>query len=152
LTSVTTTLRAPQWRTIAAAMHPMGPAPVMSTSSPTTSNWRAVWVALPSGSKHERTSSGIDGSTGTAFVAGMQRNSAKAPSRLTPTPLVSLHRCRRPARQLRQTPQTMWPSPSTRSPFLKRWTDEPASSMTPTNSWPITIGGRMVRAAQSSQL
>ena len=66
-TSVTTILRAPQWRAIAVAMQPMGPAPVISTSSPTRSNWSAVWVALPRGSKQERTSSGMAGSTGTAL-------------------------------------------------------------------------------------
>ena len=37
-TSVTTTCRAPAWRTTAAAMMPIGPAPVISTSSPSTSN------------------------------------------------------------------------------------------------------------------
>ena len=37
-TSVTTTWRAPAWRTMAAAMQPIGPAPVISTSSPSTSN------------------------------------------------------------------------------------------------------------------
>ena len=47
------------------------------------------------------------------------RYSANAPGRLTPTPLVSLHRCRRPARQLRQRPQTTWPSPLTMSPGWK---------------------------------
>ena len=34
----------------------------MSTSSPSTGNWSAVWTALPNGSKQESTSSGIDGS------------------------------------------------------------------------------------------
>jgi hypothetical protein len=116
------------------------------------SNWSAVWVALPRGSKQERTSSGIAGSTGTAFEAGMQRNSAKAPFLLTPTPFVSLQRCLRPARQLRQTPQTMWPSPSTRSPFWNRCTALPTSSMVPTNSWPMTMGVLIVFWAQSSQL
>ena len=151
-TSVTTTFLAPQCFAIAAAMHPMGPAPVTSTSSPTRSNCRVVCVALPRGSKQDRTSSGIAGSTGTAFDAGMQRYSAKAPGLFTPTPFVSLHRCLRPARQLRQTPQTMWPSPSTKSPFWNLWTAEPTSSMVPTNSWPITIGVLIVFCAQSSQL
>ena len=36
--------------------------------------------------------------------------SANAPLRLTPMPTVFGHRCWRPARQLRQWPQTMWPS------------------------------------------
>ena len=43
------------------------------------------------------------------LLNGKAINSAKAPGRLTPTPCVSLHRCRRPARQLRQRPQTTWP-------------------------------------------
>ena len=46
-TSVITTFRAPTWRAMATAMMPMGPAPVMSTSSPTMSKLRAVCAALP---------------------------------------------------------------------------------------------------------
>ena len=44
---------------------------------------------------------------------GRTTNSAKAPLRLTPTPMVCAQRWRRPARQLRQRPQTTWPSPQT---------------------------------------
>jgi len=43
-------------RATAAAMMPMGPAPVMSTSSPSTGNESAVWTALPKGSKIAATS------------------------------------------------------------------------------------------------
>src|SRR5664280_394744 len=50
-TSVTTTKRAPTWRATAAAMSPIGPAPVTSTSSPTSGNDSAVCTALPNGSK-----------------------------------------------------------------------------------------------------
>src|SRR5664279_1764112 len=50
-TSVTTTNRAPTWRATAAAMSPIGPAPVTSTSSPTSGNDSAVCTALPNGSK-----------------------------------------------------------------------------------------------------
>ena len=42
-----TTWRAPTWRAIATAMMPIGPAPVISTSSPTRSKASAVWTALP---------------------------------------------------------------------------------------------------------
>ena len=59
--SVTTTWRAPAWRTTAAAMQPIGPAPVMSTSSPSTGNDSAVCTALPNGSKIEATSSSMPG-------------------------------------------------------------------------------------------
>ena len=55
-TSVMTTWRAPAWRTTAAAMMPMGPAPVISTSSPSTGNESAVCTALPKGSKMAATS------------------------------------------------------------------------------------------------
>ena len=55
-TSVITTNRAPACRATAAAMIPIGPAPVISTSSPSTLNDRAVWTALPSGSKMAATS------------------------------------------------------------------------------------------------
>ncbi len=77
--------------------------------------------------------------------------SAKAPGRLTPTPLVLAQRWRRPAMQLRQRPQTTWPSPLTRSPRRKSLTLEPTSTTSPTNSWPITIGTGTVAAAQASQ-
>ena len=79
-------------------------------------------------------------------------NSAKQPVRFTPTPTVLGQRWRRPARQLRQWPQVMWPSPETRSPTLKPWTSEPTSATTPTNSWPTVIGTGMVAWAHSSQL
>jgi hypothetical protein len=59
------------WRAIAAASTPIGPAPVMSTSSPTQSKRSAVWVALPSGSRIAATSSvTCDGTTNT-FSAGI---------------------------------------------------------------------------------
>jgi hypothetical protein len=56
LGSLTTTNRAPAWRTIADAIRPIGPAPVMSTSSPSTGNASAVCTALPNGSKIAATS------------------------------------------------------------------------------------------------
>ena len=46
--------------------------------------------------------------------------SANEPGRLTPTPMVLRHRWVRPARQLRQWPQVIWPSPDTRSPRRNR--------------------------------
>ena len=45
-------------------------------------------------------------------------DSAKQPERFTPTPMVLRQRCRRPARQFRQCPQVICPSPDTRSPIL----------------------------------
>src|SRR5919112_1278467 len=56
-----TTLRAPMKRTIAVAMMPIGPAPVISTSSPTTSKASAVCTALPSGSRIAAISSAVAG-------------------------------------------------------------------------------------------
>ncbi|MNT19242.1 hypothetical protein D3C72_1544940 [compost metagenome] len=53
LISVRTTVRAPAWRATAAAIMPMGPAPVTSTSSPSRSNCCAVCTALPNGSRIE---------------------------------------------------------------------------------------------------
>ena len=86
------------------------------------------------------------------LVIGTEMYSAKAPGRLTPMPRVSLHRCRRPARQLRQRPQTTCPSALTTSPGKKSFTLEPTSATSPTNSWPTTMGTGIVRCAQSSQL
>ena len=45
---------------MAVAMMPIGPAPVISTSSPTRLNESAVCVALPNGSRIDATSSVID--------------------------------------------------------------------------------------------
>ena len=86
--SVTTTWRAPAWRTIAAAMQPIGPAPVIRTSSPSTGNASAVWIALPNGSKIAATSSSMPGQCCQMFVTGSATSSAKAPGRLTPRPIV----------------------------------------------------------------
>src|SRR5690606_4217595 len=121
-----------------------------STSSPTTSKARAVWTALPSGSKIAAISSSMASGSLKALKAGIAMYSAKAPGRLTPTPWVLRHRCRRPARQLRQWPQVMWPSPETRSPIWKPWTSWPISTTSPTYSWPTCMGTGIVRAAQSS--
>ncbi len=77
---------------------------------------------------------------------------ANAPGRLTPIPDVFLQRWRRPARQLRQRPQTTCPSPLTRSPGLKSWTLSPILSILPTNSCPMTIGTGIVFCAHASQL
>ena len=47
------------------------------------------------------------------FVIGSAMYSANAPGASTPTPCVCAHKCRRPAMQLRQRPQTRCPSPLT---------------------------------------
>ena len=86
------------------------------------------------------------------FVIGRAISSANAPARLTPTPCVWAHRWRRPAMQLRQRPQTTWPSPLTRSPGWKSLTLAPTATISPTNSWPTTSGTGIVRCAQASQL
>ncbi len=102
MTSVITTCRAPQCRAIATAMQPIGPAPVISTSSPTRSKESAVWAALPRGSRNDAMSSEMLSGILNALAAGMTRYSAKAPERFTPTPTVLRQRWRLPARQLRQ--------------------------------------------------
>mmetsp|Transcript_90431 Transcript_90431/g.282823 ORF Transcript_90431/g.282823 Transcript_90431/m.282823 type:complete len:221 (-) Transcript_90431:320-982(-) len=150
-TSVMTTLCAPTCLARAAPMMPIGPAPVIRTSSPTRSKERVVWVALPKGSKREATSSLTSGGKGKALLAGMHRNSAKAPWRFTPTPTVFLQRCLMPARQFRQWPQTKCPSPLTRSPTLKPSTPPPTSTTVPANSWPTVMPCGIVFCAHSSQ-
>jgi hypothetical protein len=101
-----------------AAMMPIGPAPVISTSSPIRSNSSAQCAALPYGSKNAASSDGIWSGIGHRFDDGMAMYSANAPARLTPMPTVFGHKCCLPARQLRQTPQTMWPSADTRCPSV----------------------------------
>ena len=56
------------------------------------------------------------------------------------------------ARQLRQWPQVMWPSPDTRSPTAKPRTSWPMATTSPTYSWPTTMGTGMVFCDHSSQL
>ena len=70
LISVMTTCRAPTWRATAPAMMPIGPAPVISTSSPTRSKASAVWTALPSGSRIAPSSSSTSSGKGTMLNAG----------------------------------------------------------------------------------
>src|SRR4030088_692535 len=78
-----TTWRAPVKRAIAVAMMPIGPAPVISTSSPTTLKASAVWVALPNGSRMAAMSSGIESVSLKGVAAGIARHWAKAPGRWT---------------------------------------------------------------------
>ena len=134
LTSVITTWRAPACRTTAAAISPIGPAPVISTSSPRTGNCNAECTALPNGSKIAATSRSIEGSWCQTFVIGSAMNSANAPGRFTPIPVASLQRWRRPAMQFRHRPHTTCPSPLTRSPERKSLTFDPTSTTSPTNS------------------
>src|SRR5204862_5131568 len=66
------------------AMMPIGPAPVISTSSPITSNSSAQCAALPYGSKKAASSDGIWSGIGHRLLAGITMYSAKAPLTLTP--------------------------------------------------------------------
>ena len=113
---------------------------------------RAVWVALPKASKKATTSSGRLSSMMMTLPSGMHTYSAKAPSRSTPTPTVSLHHWMLPVWQLRQRPQVMWPSPLTRWPTWRPVTPAPSLATSPTYSWPMTMGGLMCSWAQGSQL
>ena len=133
-------------------MIPIGPAPVISTSSPRTLNFRAVWTAFPRGSKQLRTSRGMFGLHFQIFPLGTLMYSAKAPGLLTPMPLVSLQRWRRPARQFLHLPQTICPSAETRSPISTSCTSLPIAATSPTNSCPVTKGTGTVRCDHSSQL
>lgn len=61
------------------------------------------------------------------------------------------HATKKAARQLRHLPHTTWPSPLTIWPGKKSDTLAPTSTISPTNSWPITMGVGIVFRAQSSQ-
>ena len=73
-------------------MMPMGPAPVISTSSPKTGKDRAVWTALPKGSKMAAMSRSTVGSCRQMLLMGRAMYSANAPGRFTPTPWVCAHK------------------------------------------------------------
>ena len=153
LISVTTIFFAPENRHMPAAMVPMSPAPVMSTSSPNRGKASAVWVAFPNGSMMAAKSSGISGLTRTTLDSGMVTYSAKHPSfPMIPTEMVFSHTCPIPLRQLRQCPQTICPSAVTRSPTLKLRTPGPTSATTPTNSCPMVYGGTQCDCDHSSHL
>ena len=151
LRSVITTCRAPACRLTIAAMIPIGPAPVTSTSSPSIGNASAVCTALPNGSKIAATPHSTGCRCTQALVDGRATYSANAPSTCTPMPRVLMHRWRRPARQLRHRPQTRCPSPLTMSPTCTSITLEPTSTTSPENSCPTVRGGLTVPAAHSSQ-
>jgi hypothetical protein len=108
----------------------------MSTSSPTTGNFSAVWTALPNGSNTAPSAGEISVvppscSCTQTFSSGTTTTSANAPSRFTPMPLVRMHSCRRPARQLRHIPQTTCPSPETLSPIRTSRTASPRAMTSP---------------------
>ncbi len=92
LGSETTTYRAPAWRTTAVDISPIGPAPVISTSSPRTGKARAVCTAFPNGSKIAATSSSMPGQWCQMLLIGSTTYWANAPSRPTPRPTVLAHR------------------------------------------------------------
>src|ERR1700722_2320540 len=69
---------------MATAITPIGPAPVMSTSSPTTLKASAVCVALPSGSRIAAISSSMAAGSVNTLDAGIVKYSAKAPGGMTP--------------------------------------------------------------------
>src|SRR6266568_2037098 len=145
-----TTCRAPACRATAAAMMPIGPAPVINTSSPSTGNARAVCTALPNGSKIAATSRSISCRCTHTLLSGSTTYSANAPSVSTPRPTVRMHRWRRPAMQLRHVPHTRCPSPLATSPGLTPVTPSPTAATSPTNSWPSVRGGVMAPAAHES--
>ena len=121
-------------------MMPIGPAPVTSTSSPSTGNANAVCTALPRGSKIAATSRSmpvavppdVAGGDGDVVGEGAGVGHADAGGAR------ALHAP--PAMQLRQRPQTMCPSPLTISPTARSVTSVPRSTISPTNSWPTTSG------------
>ncbi len=145
-----TTCRAPACRTTAAAMSPIGPAPVMSTSSPSTGKLSAECTALPNGSKMAATSGSVPGGWRHTLVAGTATRSAYPPSRSMPMLTVFGHSCRRPARHDRHRPHTMCPSTLTRSPTSTVSTPLPSSTTRPAISWPSTTGGRTALCAHAS--
>ncbi len=69
--SVTTMKRAPTWRVMAVAITPMGPAPVITTSSPAIGKDKAVWVALPNGSNRAPSSGSMSSGCTHTLLAGI---------------------------------------------------------------------------------
>lgn len=116
LTSVTTTKRAPVWRTTAAAMRPMGPAPVISTSSPDTE--KPMRYGRHCRTHPDRSDIAIDVVVMMPDVGHGQSDifgeGPRDDSRRCPASSGTDDDARQ--RSLRQRPQTTWPSPLTISP------------------------------------
>ena len=133
-------------------MMPIGPAPVISTSSPTRSKDSAVWTALPSGIEDradlvvDRVGQGhhVEGGQAQVLREGARFVHADA-ARLgveveLARPALAAESCRSGA---------LRPNSAGRSSGLRRC--GPISTISPANSWPVTRGTGTVRCAQSSQ-
>ena len=83
-------------------MSPIGPAPVISKSSPTIPKQFIEWTAFPKGSKNEAISELVLSGIGQIFDSGITRYSAKAPFLWTPIPLEESQTCCFPALQFLQ--------------------------------------------------
>ena len=145
------TFRAPTCSAIAADIMPIGPAPVINTSSPTKSKDNVACTAFPNGSKILPTSLLTDSGNATTFEAGIIRYSANAPSLSTPKFTVSGSRCNLPALAFLLLDPAICPSADTLMPTLRFSTFSPISSISPINSWPTVIGILIVLLAQVSQ-
>ena len=151
--SVITTLRAPAMLAIGTAMQPIGPAPVMSTSSPTRSNESAVWTALPSGSEQEITSSGILGSHRQRFELGTETIFGEATRPIHADALCVRAKVTPAGEAIAAMTANDVAFGRDEFAFVEiADTTLPTRSITPTNSCPMTIGTGIVFCAQASQL
>ncbi len=144
-TSVITTWRAPACRATAAAMMPIGPAPVISTSSPTTGKSARCAPRCRTGRRSRRRPGRCRADAARRWSRAARCTRRRRPGGRPRRPWSRAHWTRRPARQLRHRPQTRWPSPLTRSPTARSCTSAPISTISPTNSWPMTSGAATLR-------
>ena len=141
-----TVTRPPQARATCAAISPIAPGPITSTSSPGR-------IALGSSSELHTQASGSDSAaaaSGSAsgtrcrLRAGSTSRGAKPPSTCVPIERRRSHTLRRPSRQYRHSPQVEKNvSTATRAPSQPSSTPSPSAATVPQISWPIVIGGAL---------
>ena len=150
-TSVITTWRAPAWRTTAAAMMPIGPGAgdqdVLADDLERERGVDGVAERVEDRGHVRLDAVLVDARRWRPAARRTRRTRRRRPPRAR---ACRAHRWRRPAMQLRQRPQTRWPSPLTSSPVAMPSTLVPISTTSPTNSWPTTSGVGTVCCAQAS--
>jgi hypothetical protein len=130
-----------------ATMPPIGPHPVIATTSPGAgARRRSACKATASGSAIARCRSGTPSGAAMTLRAGSVTDSAKPPSMTSPMKPSRSHTWPNPAQHAAHFPQRQRLSTITRWPKRTCATSGPIAVTVPTNSWPATEGARLIQA------
>ena len=141
-----TVTRPPHARATCAAINPIAPGPITSTSSPgrTARGSSSELQTHASGSDRAAASSGSRSGTRCRLRAGSTNRGANPPSTCVPIERRCAHTLSLPARQYSHTPQVEKNvSTATRAPSHPSSTPSPSSATTPHTSCPIVTGGAL---------